>query len=414
MKYFKKFETHDPDYLNYINSEDCILPNLSYCEDVGDVHLNKIDTRLICKYNVTNTTEAIELAYSPYYHDYASENFSEMEIDGVVQSSIISSYTFDTTGEHIVKYTLINPTIIGESAFYNCTNLTSITIPNSVTSIGGSSAFQNCSGLTTVKLGKHVTTIGQYAFKNCGITNLIIPDSVTTISQSVFEGCSGLTSVTIPDSVTSIGQSAFYGCSGLTSITIPDSVTSIGDHAFADCYSLTNAIINNGFTVDYQFQNCINLTNVILGNNCTTIGYESFYGCTKLTSIGPIGSGSSLEMSDSVTTIGNYAFHECTGLTNVIIGNGVTSIGNSVFNSCDGLTSVTISSSVTSIGNGVFSYCDDNLTDIISLATTAPTIQNNTFGDIKTYGTLTVPIGSTGYDTWMNQLQNLYWTKVEQ
>ena len=192
-------------------------------------------------------------------------------------------------------------TSIGDSAFSGCSGLTSVTIPNSITSIGYK-AFYDCSGLTSVTIGNSVTSIGEYAFYQCSrlqkvivndiaawcgiifydygnplyyahhlfsdenteITNLVIPNSVTSIGDSAFDRCSGLTSVTIGNSVTSIGQYAFTGCSGLTSVTIPNSVTSIFDKAF---------------------YNCIGLTSVTIGNSVTSIGEYAFGGCNGLTTI---------------------------------------------------------------------------------------------------------------------------------
>ena len=109
----------------------------------------------------------------------------------------------------------------------------------------GEYAFENCSGLTSVTFPSSVTSIGEYAFSSCsGLTSVTIPSSVTSIGSSAFSGCSGLTSVTIPSSVTSIGWSAFSGCSGLTSVTIPSSVTSIGDSAFEGCSGLTSVYVS--------------------------------------------------------------------------------------------------------------------------------------------------------------------------
>ena len=312
--YLKKFETQ-PAYEAAQSS--LILPNVSLTVDNNTVHYNPstpptpVETRLVAKYNVTSTSHSTILCN--YY-----DNFSAMEIDGVGQSEVVDEYTFDTLGEHTVKYTLTDPTSIGENAFMGCYNLTNVTIPNSVTSIG-EGAFSDCSGLTSID----------------------IPNSVTSISSLAFNDCSGLTSCTIGSGVTSIGIAAFNSCTSITSIDIPNSVTSIGNNTF-------------------------------------------FY---------------------------------CANLTTCTIGSGVTSIGNSAFAYCSGLTSIDIPSGVTSIGGSAFAYCS-GLTSITSNRTTAPTIQNTTFQGVKTNGTLTVPQGSSGYNTWMqnaNYYLGLYnWTKVEQ
>ena len=159
---------------------------------------------------------------------------------------------------------------------------------------------------------------------------------------------------------------------------------------------------------DSAFNGCIGLTSIDIPNNVTSIGGNAFYCCFSLTSI---------DIPDSVTSIGLGAFYQCTSLTNVTIGSGVTSISGWAFGECDSLTSIEIPSGVTSIGNGAFAYCF-NLTSITSLATSAPTIISDTFQNVKTGGTLTVPSGSSGYDVWMqnaNYYLGLYnWEKVEQ
>ena len=134
-------------------------------------------------------------------------------------------------------------TSIGNYAFWDCSGLTSVIIPNSVTSIGNY-AFYDCSGLTSIIIPNSVTSIGNDAFRFCsGLTSVIIPNSVTKIGSGAFNGCSGLTSVIIPNSVRSIGNYAFYGCSGLTSVIIPNSVTTISDYAFA-CPNLTSVKVD--------------------------------------------------------------------------------------------------------------------------------------------------------------------------
>lgn len=119
------------------------------------------------------------------------------------------------------------------------------------------------------------------------LTSITIPNSVTSIGRYAFSGCSGLTSITIPNSVTSMGDNSFQGCSGLTSITIPDSLTSIGYYAFSGCSGLTSVTIGNSVTwiKGYTFRNCTGLTSIIIGGGVASIGNNVFDGCTGLTSI---------------------------------------------------------------------------------------------------------------------------------
>lgn len=309
-KHLKKFNTH-AEYVSYINRENKVLPNISYCVDNNEVHFNPyVETRLVAKYNTDSYTvlyfddfpqeacddgydgnmrafkqayintvetvcngfrytgetfeydgndyylweniienysgdinyiltdtldftgksleEDVDIDYCPFVYilnedyevfydneeksDYllvavrsgsattlvsTTNIFTEMEIDGVAQPSVVDSYTFKAPGEHTVKYTLADPTVIATDFFTECTDLTSVTIPDSVTYIGDN-AFGGCTG----------------------ITSIIIPNSVTSIDESAFDGCSGLTSVIIPNSVTTIGDTVFFDCTGLTSVTV--------------------------------------------------------------------------------------------------------------------------------------------------------------------------------------------------
>ncbi len=244
----------------------------------------------------------------------------------------------EISGSVTYEGTIYTVTGINNGAFEG-SGLTSVTIPNSVTSIG-SSAFRGCTGLTSVIIGDGVTTIRGYAFKDC----------------------TALTSVTIGNSVTTIEDLAFYGCNSLPSITIPNSVTSIGDYAFYECTGLTSAVI---------------------GNNVTTIGENAFYGCSSLTSI---------TIPNSVTSIGGYAFKDCTALTSVTIGNSVTTIGENAFCGCSSLTSITIPNSVTSIGDEAFNVC--NSLTLVAVDLEAPlAIVDWTFSNRRN-ATLYVPQGS--------------------
>lgn len=312
---------------------------------------------------------------------------------------------------------------IGEKAFYDCDNLTSVTISDSVTIIE-KYAFHHCDSLTSVTIGNGVTSIGYNAFYNsssltsvyitdivdwCNIefntayanpiysaknlylngtlvTDLVIPDGVTSIGSFAFFNCESLTSVTIPDSVTNIGISTFLGCTNLTSLKIGDNVTSICDYAFYNCQSLTSITIpssvtsigNDAFaycdkltTVNYNAENCemytynsdtgyysvfrnCPITTVNIGNNVKKIPSYAFYGCDSLTSV---------TIPDSVTSIGRYAFYNCTSITSIIIPEGITYIYEYTFYNCTNLKNAIIPDGVTSIGYYAFYGCD-SLTSI--------------------------------------------------
>ena len=201
-------------------------------------------------------------------------------------------------------------------AFYNCSGLTSITIPEGVTSIG-EYAFYSCSSLTSIVIPDGVTSIGEYAFYGCSsLTSIVIPDGVTSIEKGLFYNCSGLTSITIPEGITSIGGAAFWGCSNLTSIVIHEGITSIGNYAFYSCSSLQSIEVAEG-NANYR-----SIDGVLFDKNATTL------------LIFPGGKEGAYTIPDGVTTIGNYAFYPCNGPTSITIHEGITFIEKSAFTDC--------------------------------------------------------------------------------
>ena len=283
---------------------------------------------------------------------------------------------------------------IGNSAFKGCSGLENITIPDSIASID-SEIFSSCSNLISVEIPSSVISVGDRAFENCSaLENITIPDSVTRIDRNVFMGCTSLSSVIvdknntvydsrndcnaiiekssnqlltgclktiIPDSVTSIGNKAFSGCSGLTSIEIPESVTNIGEYAFSNCSSLTNIEIPDSVTYisSNVFSGCNSLVSISLPfigeclknpsntsfsyffetvptslknveiTNGTSVATNSFSGCSSLETI---------KIPNTITSIGNYAFRGCTNLKDFIIPKSVTKIGSGAFKACTSLT----------------------------------------------------------------------------
>lgn len=310
----------------------------------------------------------------PWTSDYIKDGIYSAAFD----AEILSHNFSNGNGTLIFTQKL---TTIGEYAFYGCSDLLSVTIPNSVINVG-INAFSDCNNLASPVYNVHVFAIllptnysGAYS----------IPDGIETIAGRAFKYCNNLTSVTIPNSVTSIGDEAFYGCSSLTSLSLPNSVTNIGKSAFAGCGSspIYNAHIfaympssfSGAYTIPdgiesiacNAFYDCNNLTSVTIPNSVISIGEKAFYSCSNLTSV---------SIPNSVINIGDYAFSDCSSLNTEIynahvfaympksysgaytIPDGIESIAGCAFIHCSNLTSVFIPNSVISIGDEAFIGCN--------------------------------------------------------
>ena len=312
-----------------------------------------------------------------------------------------SSTSSTTSTTYYIPTSLKSVTITGGnilySAFDNCSSLTSVTIGNSVTSIGYS-AFSGCSSLTSISVdennesycsidgnlyNKDATALIQYAIGKRD-TSFTIPNSVTSIGSYAFSGCSSLTSVVIGDNITSIGDYAFGGCSKLT-YNVKDGLKYLGNSTnpylyLADTEStdITNAIIDGSCKIvgSYAFRACSSLTSITIPNSVKSIGDSAFSGCSKLESItlpfvGATKEGTSNTHFGYIFGASSYSYNKDyvpTSLKTVILTDSVTSIGSSAFYYCSSLTSVTIGNSVTSIGSHAFSGCS-RLTKVNYLGT---------------------------------------------
>lgn len=306
----------------------------------------------------------------------ASSFAEKVEIDGLWydiepdtrEAKVIKNNVYYTGNIEIpenIEYESVSYSVksIEKGAFYFC-DITSITIPKSVISIGRN-AFGSCWCLESVHISdleawcktlfdgyeSNPLTSAHHLFLNGEeIQDLDIPNNVTIISAFSFSGCSSLISVNIHNNATRIEKSAFAECSSLTSVTIGNSLTSIGENAFGECSNLTSVNIPNSVTSigERAFYYCSALNSITIPNGLTDIGKEAFYNCSSLTSI---------SIPNSVTSIGESLFGGCSSLTSVIIPNSVTSIERNAFYGCTSLTSITIPNSVTNIGLEAFSSC---------------------------------------------------------
>ena len=278
-------------------------------------------------------------------------------------------------------------TSIGRAAFMNCTGLTSLTIKGVATSIGAV-AFSTCTSLTSLSLVGSFQTIGEHAFASCNsLTSLSLTCDVQKIGDYAFYSCPSLKTVTLPKSLTSIGLLAFGSCTSLDSIEIPGTVTEIGGFAFNNS-GLTSVKIDEGVqsTGANMFSDCAKLTTVTFPESLTTIADGSFARCSNLNHV---------KIPASVTRIGYAAFFHCTSLSEITLQDGVKTIGADAFVSCKELTSITLPDSVTDIGKEAFQSCEG--LESITIPKNVTTIEPDTFYWCFSLKDITLPAGLTSF-----------------
>ena len=235
---------------------------------------------------------------------------------------------------------------IAKNAFENCTGITSVAFPNTLTSMG-QFAFRGCTGLTSLSL-PNLHTIEYRAFYGCtGLTEVTFPENATIIGEAMFGGCTNLATLTLPNTITRIDGSAFQGCSSLATFTIPNSVTFLGYGAFTDTDWWTNQsdgiVYKDGWCLGYKGNKPAGA--LVIQDETKNIAYNAFSACRELTSV---------TIPNTVTTLLSQVFYNCSGITSIILPETLTEIGSYAFFGCTALTTFSIPASVTTIGGNAF------------------------------------------------------------
>ena len=352
---------HEHKFENYIyNNDATCIANGTETGTCSYKNCDATDTRMLAG-SSTGNEHRYNNGYCELCHNYDPDyKITEgLDYDEVKEDGEVVSYAVIGLGSATSKYIVIphyyrgKPvTEIYDAAFKGEDKLRSVTIPDSVKSIG-SEAFKDCTDLITVEMSSKLTSIGESAFRGCkSLTDIEIPKGVTAIENSVFYECEKLKSVSISGkNVTSIGDYAFYCCYKLKSANIPNTVENIGNYAFSDCFLLENITIpKKAKTIGrHAFESCWQLKSAEIPSTVTEIADSVFYGCYALESV---------TIPSSVQSIGANAFELCKELKKVTIPGSVTAIDSGAFY-CSGLTDINIPKSVEYIGTFAFGLCND-------------------------------------------------------
>ena len=292
-------------------------------DKIGSTKRDKItNLKIIGEINGSDWSVIRYMAGRDYYD---SESDGKLAILDLSETKIVSGggrYLYD---DYYRDYFYTHDNELGSRAFYNCSGLTSLSLPSGITSIGWE-AFSGCSGLTSLSLPSGITSMGNEAFSGCsGLTSLSLPSGLTSIGYNAFSGCSGLTSLSLPSGLTSIDFNAFSGCSGLTSLSLPSGLTSIGVGAFSGCSGLTSLSLSSGLTSigDVAFSGCSGLTSIyVYTEKLPNTGSNVFDGCDakKCTVYIPKGTYDDYWLSE-FGYFENIVEFDPTGINNVITSN---------------------------------------------------------------------------------------------
>lgn len=342
----------------------------------------------IGSYTITDATSTFVVGDLSYRR---IDNNPALEVE-VTANPVGKVYSGDVTVPSEIKLagTTYQVTRIGEGAFYNCSELTSIDLPTTINSIGRN-AFYGARLLKKIEFKGAKISLDYGAFEECyQLKEVIFHGQLIKMDPRAFAYCRALESITIPDGFTRIEGSSFYSNTSLKSISIPEGVVYIGEHTFDGCSSLTTiqlpstlqkvdhwAFMNSAiqsivipdnvtFMGNEVFRDCYSLNSVTLPASLETLGDYAFYRCNNLRSI---------SLPEGFTTINYHTFYECTGLTTVQLPSTLTTIGNSAFKDCSALRTITLPESVKKIDEYAFSGCSA-LESIYALPTTPPTVSS--------------------------------------
>lgn len=373
------------DYTYTLDGDNAIITNYSgvggdvIIPDTIDGHKVMSIAKFALSYSSITSISIPDGVTSIYYNDfhYCTKLTAINVSDKNTAYSSVDGVLYDKSQTTLIRYPIAK---IGAS----------FTIASTITSISDS-AFEGCVNLSSITIGSNVTSIGDSAFVGTKLTSVIIPDSIDSIGNNMFSGCTSLVSISIPNSVTSIGSYAFSRCTSLLSITIPDSVVKIDNYAFDGCSALKSIKISeNAISIgERAFNDCISLTSVTIPDSVYDVDNYAFDGCKSLTSV---------YFGKNVMNVGDYAFNYCTKLTSIINSDNIKNIGEYAFCGCSSLENNINLKSVQNIGEYAFLFCKSIIS--INFGSNLTSISDYAFEDCTSLTTINVSSDNIKYSSY--------------